>query len=94
MIEEILKRIIGDRDLTDDMLEDIKKLKDSYDEQQGMANHWKTKYDELRGRYIERFFTTPEQVKEDTEEDVKEDGEVKSFDELFDEREGDYKNAY
>lgn len=90
MIEEILKRIIGDRDLTDDMLEDIKKLKDSYDEQQGMANHWKTKYDDLRGRYIERFFTTPEQVKED----VKEDGEVKSFDELFDEREGDYKNAY
>lgn len=90
MIEEILKRIIGDRDLTDDMLEDIKKLKDSYDEQQGMANHWKTKYDELRGRYIERFFSAPEQVKEDTEED----GEVKSFDELFDEREGDYKNAY
>ena len=32
MIEEILKRIIGDRDLTDDMLEDIKKLKDCYDE--------------------------------------------------------------
>lgn len=94
MIEEILKRIIGDRDLTDDMLEDIKKLKDSYDEQQGMANHWKAKYDDLRGRYIERFFTSPEQIKEDTEEDVKEDGEVKSFDELFDEREGDYKNAY
>lgn len=94
MIEEILKRIIGDRDLTDGMLDDIKKLKDSYDEQQGMANHWKAKYDDLRERYIKRFFTTPEQVKEDTEEDVKEDGEVKSFDELFDEREGDYKNAY
>lgn len=93
MIEEILKRIIGDRELTDDMLDDIKKLKDSYDEQQGMANQWKSKYDDLRGRYIERFFTSPEQVKEDTEEDVKEDGEVKSFDELFDEREGDYKNA-
>lgn len=86
MIEEILKRIIGDRDLTDDMLDDIKRLKDSYDEQQGMANHWKSKYDDLRGRYIERFFTTPEQVIEDTEEDVKDDGGVKSFDELFDER--------
>ena len=94
MFEEILKRIIGDRELTDDMLEDIKKLKDSYDEQQGMANQWKSKYDDLRGRYLERFFTAPEQVKEDTEEDVKEDGEVKTFDELFDEREGDYKNAY
>ena len=93
MIEEILKSIIGDRDITDDMLEDIKKLKDIYDEQQGMANQWKTKYDALRGRYIERFFTTPEQIKEDTEDDVKKDGEVKSFDELFDDREGDYKNA-
>lgn len=93
MIEEILKRIIGDRDLTDDMLEDVKKLKDSYDEQQGMSDYWKAKYDDLRGRYIERFFTSPEQIKEDTEDDVKKDGEVKSFDELFDDREGDYKNA-
>lgn len=93
MFEEILKRIIGDRDLTDDMLEDIKKLKDSYDEQQGMANNWKSKYDDLRGRYIERFFTSPGQIKDDTEDDVKKDGELKSFDELFDDREGDYKNA-
>ena len=93
MIEEILKRIIGDRDLTDDMLEDIKKLKDSWDEQRGEAETWKAKYDELRGKYIDRFFTSPEEVKHDTEEDVKEDGEVKSFDELFDDREGDYKNA-
>lgn len=94
MFEEILKRIIGDRDLTDDMLEDIKKLKDSWDEQHGAAESWKAKYDELRGKYIDRFFTSPEQVKEDTEDDVKDDGEVKSFDDLFDEREGDYKNAY
>ena len=93
MIDEILKRIIGDRDLTDEMLEDVKKLKDSYDEQKGMAEYWKAKYDELRGKYIDRFFTTPEEVKEDTREDVEKDGEVLTFEELFDEREGDYKYA-
>lgn len=92
MIDEILKRIIGDRDLTDEMLEDVKKLKDSYDEQKGMAEYWKAKYDELRGKYIDRFFTTPE-VKEDTREDVEKDGEVLTFEELFEESEGDYKYA-
>lgn len=94
MIDEILKRIIGDRDLTDDMLEDIKKLKDSWDEQRGAAESWKAKYDDLRGKYIDRFFTSPEEVKRDTEEDVKEDGEIKTFEELFEDREGDYKDAH
>ncbi len=93
MIDEILKRLIGDRDLTDDMLEDIKKLKDSWDEQRGEAESWKAKYDELRGKYIDRFFTSPEDVKRDTEEDVKGDGEIKTFEELFEDREGDYKDA-
>lgn len=45
-------------------------------------------YDDLRKKYIERFFSNPEEVKQDQEEDVKRDGEGQSFDDLFKKREG------
>lgn len=40
-------------------------------------------------RYRERFFGSREEVKEEQEEDVKDDGKVRSFDTLFEEREGE-----
>lgn len=45
-------------------------------------------YEDLRRKYIERFFSSPEEAKEDQEEDVKRDGEEQSFESLFKEREG------
>lgn len=63
---------------------------------------WKTKYEELdktwREKYKARFFesgntnssnkTTADEAKDEQEEDVKDDGENVTFDELFEEREG------
>lgn len=45
-------------------------------------------YEDLRNKYIERFFSTPEEAKKEQKKNVKEDGEKKSFDELFKDREG------
>lgn len=50
---------------------------------------YKAKYDDLRTRYMNRFFGTGEvkdeynRVETSQEEDVKEDGEPKTFDELL-----------
>lgn len=63
---------------------------------------WKAKYEELdktwRDKYKARFFegsntdssntTTPDSVKKEQTEDVKDDGEAVTFDDLFEEREG------
>ena len=54
---------------------------------------WEEKYNNLdaewRKRYRDRFFNTIEGAKEDQEEDIKDDGKVRSFDTLFEEREGE-----
>lgn len=52
------------------------------------VEEWKGKYYEMRERYAKRFFTTPEEVKIEQEEDVKRDGTKQTFEELFERREG------
>lgn len=112
--------------MTEDMEKDVERLKDDFDEREGILKRygetydgedqdeyeysgrddiniytpreeekdWKKEYDDLKARYMDRFFGTSE-VKEDfndtieeTEEDVKRDGEVQSFDELLERTEG------
>lgn len=63
------------------------------------AGDWENKYNQLdsdwRKRYTERFmgtsdadhFTSPEEAKEDQEEDVKKDGEELTFEDLFEKSE-------
>ena len=55
--------------------------------------NWEEKYNNLdaewRKRYRDRFFNAIEGAKEDQEEDIKDDGKVRSFDTLFEEREGE-----
>lgn len=46
---------------------------------------WSEKYDNMRRRYRERFFSFQEEEKDD-------DSTNMTFDALFDEREGDYEN--
>lgn len=50
----------------------------------------KKDYDDLRRKYIDRFFGTPEEVIEDNAEDIKKDDKsgTYTFDELFRRREG------
>lgn len=105
--EGLLKQIAETGGDTENMLDLIQKLRDDYDERIGMENKiqedetelggekWKEKYEELRRKYIDRFFATPEEakkdmyeVKEEAKEDVKRDGKKVSFEELFEEREG------
>lgn len=55
---------------------------------------WKQEYDNLKERYMNRFFGTSDikeefdDTMEDTKEDVKRDGTVQSFDELLERTEG------
>lgn len=48
----------------------------------------RNEYDELKRKYIERFFSTPDEAKKSQEEDVKRDGKKQSFEELFEKKEG------
>lgn len=99
--DEILAAIrsrLGD-DTSDGALTIIEDIDDTFkDYETRTGEDWKSKYDELdaqwRKRYRDRFFqkadngdTTPEDVKDDNEEDLKEESEVKDFDELFTEKE-------
>ncbi len=99
--DEILATIrsrLGD-DTSDDALTIIEDIDDTFkDYETRTGEDWKSKYDELdaqwRKRYRDRFFqkadngeTTPDDVKDDNEEDLKEESEVKDFDELFTEKE-------
>lgn len=52
------------------------------------VEEWKGKYYDMRDKYAERFFTSGAEVKEEQKENVKEDGKVKTFEELFERREG------
>ena len=99
--DEILSAIrsrLGD-DTSDDALTIIEDIDDTFkDYETRTGEDWKSKYDELdaqwRKRYRDRCLqkadneeTTPEDVKDDNEEDLKEESEVKDFDELFTEKE-------
>lgn len=96
--EEILEAIkskIGE-DTSDDsisLLEDITDTIDDYETRVADKTDWKNKYDELdatwRRKYIERFSgKTGEDIKNEQEEQIKDDSEPRTFDELFTEREG------
>ena len=76
----------------------INEIQDELIETFELFEDWEGKYNELKSRYISRFFTggegdngesdtngetTPEQVKADQNEDIKNDDEGKTIDELF-----------
>lgn len=100
--EEFMSRLqerIGE-DTSDEAMTFIEDMTDTFNDMEARSNsnndaEWKQKYDELdkswRKKYRDRFFdseTTPADVKEEQEEDVKDDGEEKTYADLFEEREG------
>jgi hypothetical protein len=96
--EEILEAIrsrIGE-DTSDEsisLLENIADTMEDYETRVADKTDWKNKYDELdatwRRKYIERFSgKTGEDIKNEQEEQIKDDSEPRTFDELFTEREG------
>lgn len=125
-MEKILRRIMESGGMTEDMERDVERLKDDFDEREGILKRygetydgedsdeydyserddinvytpkeeekdWKQEYDNLKERYMNRFFGTSDvkdefdDTMEDTKEDVKRDGTVQSFDELLERTEG------
>ena len=96
---ERLNTLVGE-DNTDEALQIIEDFTDTFDNL-GTQNdnndneNWKEKYEELdatwRQKYRDRFMnsqTTEEDVIEEQEDNVELDGEMREYDELFEEREG------
>lgn len=128
-LNKILRRIMETGGLTPDMEEDIQRLRDDFDEREGIlkkygetydgedvdeyeytgrdtndiytpkeeekdAKEWRAKYEEMKARYLDRFFGGVDNDKDfdetmnETREDVKRDGEPQTFDELLERVEG------
>lgn len=87
-----VKQMIGDNtsDEAITLMEDITDTMSDYETKIADKTDWKAKYDEMdanwRRKYIERF--SGKEIKDEQEEQIKDDSEVRSFDELFKEREG------
>lgn len=127
-MNKILRRIMETGGMTPDMEEDIQRLRDDFDEREGIlkkygetydgedmdeyeytgrdtseiytpkeeekdAKEWRTKYEEMKARYLDRFFGGVEnkdfkETMEETREDVERYGEPQTFDELLGRVEG------
>lgn len=75
------------------LMEDVTDTFSDYETRVADKTDWKKKYDEMdaswRKKYMERFSgKTGDDIKEEQEEQIKDDNEVRTFDELFKEREG------
>ena len=95
-----LKARMGE-DNSDEGIKVLEDFTDTYNDLESKATNssddeWKRKYEEndkmWRDKYTARFFdgtsSTGEEVKKEQKEDVIDDGEKITFDDLFDEREG------
>lgn len=127
-MNKILRRIMETGGLTPEMEEDIQRLRDDFDEREGIlrkygetydgedvdeydytgrdtdeiytpkeeekdAKEWRAKYEEMKARYLDRFFggvdnKNFEETMNETREDVGRDGEPQTFDELLERVEG------
>lgn len=94
IVEAIRKRIGEDTsDEAISLLEDVTDTFTDYETRVADKTDWKTKYDEMdaswRKKYMDRFSgKTGEEIKDEQEEQIKDDSEPRTFDELFVEREG------
>ena len=93
-IMEAIRKRIGE-DTSDEaisLLEDVTDTFTDYETKVADKTDWKAKYDEMDARwrktYMDRFSgNTGEEVKDEQEEQIKDDSEPRTFDELFTERE-------
>lgn len=95
---EALKRLQDDFDEREGMLRELGESRDKETftnddvfDKDGVK--WSEKYDDMRRRYRDRFFTSGPAVIETQEEDIEKDTDSTkmSYDDLFEDREGDYK---
>lgn len=95
---EALKRLQDDFDEREGMLRELGESRDKETftnddvfDKDGVK--WSEKYDDMRRRYRDRFFTSGSAVIEAQEDDIEKDTDSTkmSYDDLFEDREGDYK---
>lgn len=97
-----LSKALGDSEEYMNTLSEIQKDREElasrpvYDESEvkdSDGTPWKNKYEEMRTRYRERFFTSSEEIKEDQYADIKKDDRstTTTFSDLFKYRESDVK---
>lgn len=102
-MEEDIQRLRDDFDEREVIL---KKYGETYDgedadeyeytpkEEEKDAKEWRTKYEEMKARYLDRFFggvdndKNFEEIMNETRKDVERDGEPQTFDELLERVEG------
>ena len=94
-----LQERIGD-DTSDEAMTFIEDMTDTFNDMETRSNNdsnaeWEKKYNDLdaswREKYKARFFdgeSKPSAAKQEQEDDVIEDGKEKTFEDLFEEREG------
>lgn len=106
-IEEDIQRLRDDFDEREDILKKYGETYDSEDadeyeftgrdtpnEEEKDAKEWRTKYEEMKARYLDRFFggvdndKNFEETMNETREDVERDIEPQTFDELLERVEG------
>lgn len=102
-MENDIKRLQDDFDEREGMLKKYGEVYDGEDmdeydfvprevETVESGENYKTKYEEMKQKYLDRFFggTTEEveDIKEEQTEDVKRDAEEQTFESLFEKREG------
>lgn len=102
-MEDDLKRLQGELDEREGMLRRYGEWYDGEDKEEfeytprdySESNEWKGKYEEMRERYINRFFGRDpgeaEEIEEKTIEETTEKKDTKSFDEML--KRGDDDNA-
>ena len=92
-----IRERLGDDD-SEEALSYLEDMTDTWEDWEHRANregeeNWEEKYNNLdaewRKRYRDRFFNTPDGAEDDQEEDIRDDGKVRSFETLFEEREGE-----
>lgn len=102
-MEKDIKRLQDDFDEREGILKTYGETydgedKDEYDfkgrekTQFSEGEDYKGKYEEMKQKYLDRFFggvgNEVEDIKEETKEDVKRDGTEQTFEDLFEKREG------
>lgn len=90
-----IRKVVGENNSDEviALVEDVSDTLDDYEARTADTTNWKTKYDEVdamwRKKYMDRFSgKTGEEIKDEQEEQIKDDSEPRTFDELFKEREG------
>lgn len=85
---DFLKDLYSNYEVDSDEAKTIESICDKVKNYNSNASEWEDKYNKLHQKYVDTFFSNPEEIKKDTKEDIEKDVEspITSFDDLFKKR--------